>query len=125
MYKKIKPEVIVLTEKTFKGKKDPEAVYNVVEVGIKIDDSDKDMGGKYINKVIWDESEKFAKDKNNLRKAKELAEDFKRYNEGKEIYVEIEEEKYMSGSGEEKTKYTFKKLGKTAIELLTKAGVLK
>ena len=99
MIKKIKiASIFVNPEKQITSKKDGKT-YDLVEMNIKLADDSKEYAGKYVKITIFAYND--AKDASKSKTATDKATYFKTENEGKELILDITEEKYTNKEGVE------------------------
>jgi hypothetical protein len=90
--------------------------FKVVEVNVHVADDSKEYAGKYMKKTFWGYTDKEDAKKN--KTPREQAEYFKKENDGKDILVDVTEEKSISKKdGKEYTNLKFKTLSKKEKEV--------
>ena len=115
MIKKIKVGSIFVNEsKEITSKKDGKK-YDVCDVNVKIADDCKDYAGRYVRLGVFGYTD--PKDPKKNKTSKEKADYFKSQNDGKDILLEITEEKYTDKDGFEQTALRGKTLSKKAAEV--------
>lgn len=101
MIKKIKLDeggIWIDPEKEITAKKDGKK-YTLTEVNLHIADDSKEYAGKYVRVAFFDYVD--AKDAKKNKSGKDKAEYFKTQNDGKEILLDITEDKYTNKEGKE------------------------
>ena len=113
--KKIKiASAFVNEEKEITSKKDGK-VYKLVEVNCKVADDCPDYAGKYVKGTFFAYND--PKDPSKNKTATEKAEYFKKENEGKDVLMDVEEQKYVNKDGVDAISLRFKLLTKAQKEV--------
>jgi len=115
MIKKIKiASIFVNEEKTIISKKDKKE-YKLCDVNVKIADDSKEYAGKYVRIGMFAYNDPTDPKKN--KTATDKANYWKTQNDGKDILLEITEEKYTDKDGFEQTALRGKTLSKAKQEV--------
>jgi len=113
--KKIKVGSIFVNEsKEITSKKDGKK-YDVCDVNVKIADDCPDYAGRYVRLGVFGYTD--PKDPKKNKTSKEKADYWKTQNDGKEVWLEINEEKYTDKDGFEQTALRGKTLSKAKQEV--------